>query len=84
MGLIKQYVSFTKRKITLRTTERIAHMETQLLTANDVATHLGVSKSTVWRFVQAGKLAQPIKLSERCSRWKASDLATFIESAEHA
>ena len=59
-------------------------MNIELLSANDVAARLGISRSTVWRFVAAGKLPQPIKISERCSRWKSTDLANFIEQAEYA
>lgn len=59
-------------------------MTIELLSANDVASRLGISRSTVWRFVAAGKLPQPIKISERCSRWKATDLVQFIEKAQAA
>ena len=59
-------------------------MHIDLLSAKDVAKHLGISRSTVWRFVAAGKLPQPIKISDRCSRWKATDLERLIEQAHTA
>lgn len=55
---------------------------TKLLTDREVAYQLGIGKSTVWRWLEAGKLPQPLRLSPGCTRWRVSDIATFIE--QHA
>ncbi|MFZ2974935.1 MAG: helix-turn-helix domain-containing protein [Ferribacterium limneticum] len=48
--------------------------DTAHITIKVVCTILGVSPSTVWRMVRAGKLAEPVKLSVRCTRWKAGQV----------
>jgi len=39
-----------------------------------------VSKSTWWAGVKSGRYPQPVKLSERTTAWKASDIKALIES----
>ena len=41
--------------------------------------YLGVGLSTLWLYVKQGKL-KPIKLSDRITIFKKSDLDTFINS----
>lgn len=38
-----------------------------------------ISKSTLWRQVQAGTFPQPVKLSERVTAWRAEDLRRWID-----
>lgn len=62
------------------TLERPADQEapaSPLLTVQQVAAQLGVSKDTVYRLVRLGLLKKPIKLL-RSSRWKASDIDDYI------
>lgn len=40
----------------------------------------GLAKSTVWLFVKNGKLPKPIKLSERVTVWKESEIIAYINS----
>lgn len=40
----------------------------------------GLSRSTIYRLVQEGKFPRPIKLGERASGWKQSDLEAWLES----
>lgn len=35
---------------------------------------LGVSGSSIWAWVKAGKFPKPIKLSENCTAWNAADV----------
>jgi prophage regulatory protein len=35
---------------------------------------LNVSGSSIWAWVKAGKFPKPIKLSENCTAWNASDV----------
>lgn len=53
-------------------------MTNQLITDRQVATALGISKATVWRWAGLGKLPQPIRLSGKCTRWRVSDIENFI------
>lgn len=38
-----------------------------------------VSKSTWWKGVAEGRYPQPVKLSERCTAWRVSDIMALIE-----
>jgi len=42
--------------------------------------HIPVSKSTWWDGVQKGRFPKPIKLSERCTAWRAEDIHTLIKT----
>jgi prophage regulatory protein len=37
-----------------------------------------VSKSTWWLWVKSGKAPQPVKLSERVTAWRSSDINNLI------
>ena len=39
---------------------------------------LGVSGSSIWAWVKAGKFPQPIKLSENCTAWSAVDVERWV------
>lgn len=47
--------------------------------AKTIAEDKGVSVSTVWRWVQAGILPKPIKLTNRTTVWRADDIDAAIE-----
>ena len=49
------------------------------LRAKTAAAFLSIGISTLFRWVQEGKLPKPIRLSTRCSVWKISDLEKFLE-----
>jgi prophage regulatory protein len=38
-----------------------------------------ISKSTLWRHVQARTFPQPVKLSQRVTAWRAEDVRSWIE-----
>lgn len=38
-----------------------------------------ISKSTLWRHVQARTFPQPVKLSQRVTAWRAEDIRRWIE-----
>lgn len=38
----------------------------------------GLSKSTIYALIKAGKFPEPVRLGSRCSRWKSSDLDTWL------
>lgn len=47
-----------------------------------------VSKSTWWKGVADGRYPQPVKISARCTAWKAAEIFAYIENLggtnEHA
>jgi len=53
----------------------------QLLTDRQVSSILGVSRSHLWAKVKCGDWPAPVKISERCTRWKSSAIAALIEKA---
>lgn len=38
-----------------------------------------ISKSTLWRCIQARTFPQPVKLSQRVTAWRAEDVRKWIE-----
>lgn len=52
-----------------------------LLRLPQVLALVGVSKSTWWKLVREQRAPAAVKLSERCTAWRASDVAAFIEAA---
>lgn len=52
----------------------------QLLTVNEVAERLGVSVSTVYRFVRYRGLTGPLPVTERARRWLASEVTRWQNS----
>ncbi len=44
----------------------------------------GLTKSTLYRLARLGKFPKPVKLSERASGWKRSDVEAWINSRETA
>lgn len=49
-----------------------------------VAKQFGVSRATIWRWVQNGAFPKPVKLSPGCSRWKIEDVQKWAESRGEA
>lgn len=50
----------------------------QYLRDKQVAEMLTIGRSSVWRMAKEGKLPAPIKLSERVTVWKLSDIEAFV------
>ena len=50
-----------------------------LLRVKEVVKKTSVGKSTIWAWVKDGKFPKPIKLSDRVSVWKESDIDAWIE-----
>lgn len=51
----------------------------RLITVSDVKQILDVGTTTIYKLCREGKL-KPIKLSRRCTRFRASEIAEFIEA----
>ena len=52
--------------------------ETGFLRLPEVLQLIPVSKSTWWDGIMAGKYPAGIKLSERCTAWRAEDIRTLV------
>jgi len=59
-------------------------MEQQYIRDKDVAKITSLSRASVWRLSKEGKLPAPIKLSERTTVWRLSDIEAFIVSRMEA
>ena len=53
----------------------------RLLRANEAATMLAVSKSTIWRYVRLSKL-NPVKVSERITGFRLSELQAIVAGSQ--
>ncbi len=58
----------------------VAAQPDMLLSAKDVAELLSVSKRCVWLMVSQGKIPQPIRITKRLVRWKATELQKYLDS----
>lgn len=56
----------------------------KLLKRSDVIDLLGVSKSTLVRWVQAGRFPRPIYLSADTPRWAQDDVSDWLAKREAA
>lgn len=44
------------------------------VSAKEIANHLGCSLPNIYLWAQKGDLPKPLKMGERCLRWKKSDI----------
>ncbi|TAL82844.1 MAG: AlpA family phage regulatory protein [Rhodanobacter sp.] len=51
----------------------------RLLRLPQVLPLAGVSKSTWWKLVREGRAPQAVRLGDRCTAWRASEVAAWIE-----
>lgn len=54
----------------------------RLLTVKEVAALLGVGVSTVWYLAKNKRIPKPVKLSEQVTRWKSSEVSSFLSDPE--
>lgn len=51
----------------------------QIIRTGKLADLLGVSRTTIWRMEQEGKLPPRVRISEAVSGWLASDIEKWLE-----
>ncbi|MDE4140963.1 helix-turn-helix transcriptional regulator [Phaeobacter gallaeciensis] len=56
-------------------------MPKMFLTDREVGEVFGIGRATVWRWLDCGKLPQPVRLSGKCTRWRVSDIENFAATA---
>lgn len=54
--------------------QKFTHYPTQFYRLPHLKQRLGVSGSSIWAWVKAGKFPKPIKLSKNCTAWIAADV----------
>lgn len=61
--------------------EMLKVKEDRLLRLNQVLELIPVSKSTWWTWCASGKAPKPVKLGERTTCWRLSEVMSLIEPA---
>jgi prophage regulatory protein len=56
----------------------------RLLRLPEVARTIGVSRATIYRYVDSGRLPRPVKVSTRCIAWRASEIAAWMAALQAA
>lgn len=52
----------------------------RMLRPVSAASYLGISRATIWRLRQAGKLPEPVHISARAVAWPIEALDAYIEA----
>jgi predicted DNA-binding transcriptional regulator AlpA len=63
--------------------DTILKQAVELLSDKEVAAKLKVSKSWVWSAARAGTIPRPIKVGEKITRWRSTDIANYINKANN-
>lgn len=58
---------------------RLTLPDTGFLRQPQVLAFVPISKSTLWRRIQARTFPQPVKLSQRVTVWRAEDIRRWID-----
>lgn len=58
--------------------QHTTQVEDRLITDKEVAHLLGASRSWPWKLAQDGRLPAPIRLTERCTRWRLSEIRAWM------
>ena len=53
----------------------------RLLRMKEVEHYVGLTRSSIYARIRAGHFPSPVGLSGRCSRWRADQVAAWMESA---
>ncbi len=56
----------------------------RLLKIGEVQAFVGVGETAIKNMVRQGRLPAPLKLSKRCVRWRAGDLADWVDGLGEA
>lgn len=57
-------------------------MADKLLRRPEVEARTGLSRSTIYAWISAGKFPQPVMLGTRLVAWRDSDIAAWLESRQ--
>lgn len=59
-------------------------LEDRYIRIKELAIMLGIAKSTIYRLVKENKFPKQIKLTERTSVWRLSEVNQWIKQRENA
>lgn len=59
-------------------------IEDRYIRIKELATMLGISRSTIYRLVQENKFPKQIKLTERTSVWRLSIINQWVKDREES
>ena len=65
-------------------TEYMGRVIPELLTDKEAAALCGIGTTTLWSLVKSGKLPAPVKVGQRATRWRRSDLMRWIAALQPA
>ena len=57
--------------------------ETGFMRLPQVLSVIPLGKTSWWEGVKSGRFPKPIKLSERCTAWRAEDIRALIKNLSH-
>jgi prophage regulatory protein len=63
-------------------TDRLSNPCSKYLTDLDLAARWTVSRDTAWRWTKLGKIPNPIKLGDNCTRWLRSEIEAWEAEQE--
>ncbi|MFH2002801.1 MAG: helix-turn-helix domain-containing protein [Planctomycetota bacterium] len=55
-------------------------MDSLLLTAQQVASLLGVGVSTLWSWHSAGRIPLPVRIGGKTTRWRVSEIEAWVQA----
>lgn len=55
-------------------------MELQVLRVRDVAKKMGISKATLYRWIDAGEFPKPLRLGPRSVGWWSDDVKEWLRT----
>ncbi len=54
----------------------------RLLRLPELIRLIGISRATIYRYVDSGRLPPPVKLSTRCVAWRASEITAWMAALQ--
>jgi predicted DNA-binding transcriptional regulator AlpA len=60
--------------------DRTSSSDRLLLSAEDLASMLSISRATLWRMVSAGKLPLPLRPSPGIVRWRREEITRWVDA----
>ncbi|MFT6835419.1 MAG: excisionase family DNA binding protein [Francisellaceae bacterium] len=59
------------------------YFEEEFITQDQLARKLKVSKVTIWRMINDGRLPKMITIGARSKRWVSADINGWLQSLKH-
>lgn len=54
------------------------------MTARDVMAAVRLSRATIYNLLAAGEFPRPVRIGSKSVRWRASDIAAWVDSLQPA